>query len=239
MVKVLKTTLAQALNPGVVLTYDELVTLLARISCSINSRPLGLSNISPNDQQEDILQSITPNHMLLGRSSPESPPLEYSESDKFCQRLAYVAAVEEEWWQRWISTVLPTLLPARKWKKEEKNLMVGDIVMLTYPGNVKDDYVLARVTELLPDAKNLLRRVRVKYRRKNAKGPRNVCKSKMIEEIVAVQRLCLLEPVLRIDDSPSSPAPSTATADPSTGPAASPSTTSSTSPLSSPCPSPV
>ena len=61
MVKVLKTTLAQALNPGVFLTYDELVTLLARISCSINSRPLGLSNISPNDQQEDILQPITPN----------------------------------------------------------------------------------------------------------------------------------------------------------------------------------
>ena len=232
MVKVLKSTLAQALNPGVVLTYDELVTLLARISCSINSRPLGLSNISPNDQQEDILQPITPNHMLLGRSSPESPPLEYSESDKFCQRLAYVAAVEEEWWQRWISTVLPTLLPARKWKKEEKNLMVGDIVMLTYPGNVKDDYVLARVTELLPDAKNLVRRVRVKYRRKNTKEPRNICKSKMIEEIVAVQRLCLLEPVPRIDDF-------TAHDDPSTGPAASPSTASSTSPLSSPCPSPV
>ena len=123
MVKVLKITLAQALNPGVILSYDELVTLLARISCSINSRPLGLSHISPNDQQEDILQPITPNHMLLGRSSPESPPLEYSDSDKFCHRLAYVAAVEEEWWQKWISSVLPTLLPPRKWKKEETNLV--------------------------------------------------------------------------------------------------------------------
>ena len=114
MVKALKKTLAQALNPGVILTYDELVTLLARISCSINSRPLGPCNTSNTDQQEDILLPITPIHMLLGRSSPESPPLEYSESDKFCQRLAYVAAVEKDWWDRWIKIVLPTLLPAKK-----------------------------------------------------------------------------------------------------------------------------
>ena len=130
MVKVLKTTLAQEFNPGVVLKYGELVTLLARISCSINSRPLGLANISPNDQQEDILQPITPNHMLLGRSSPESPPLEYSDDDKFCQRLAYVAAVEDEWWRRWIRPVLHTLIHARNWEREERNLMVGDVVMV-------------------------------------------------------------------------------------------------------------
>ena len=147
----------------------------------------------------------------LAQLSPQSPPLEYSDDDKFCQRLAYVAAVEDEWWRRWISTVLPTLLPARKWKREEANLMVGDVVMLTYPGNVKDDYVLARVIELFPDSKNLVRRVKVKYRRKNSKEDRKVCKSKMIEEIVAIQRLCLLEPVPRTDSSQVSSTPPTGT----------------------------
>ena len=90
--------------------------------------------------------------MLLGRSSPESPPLEYSESDKFSRRLAYVAELEQEWWRRWISSVLPTLLPAGKWKREQQNLVVGDVVMLTYPGNVKDDYILARITQVHPDS---------------------------------------------------------------------------------------
>ena len=194
MVKAMKKSLSQALNPGVVLAYDELVTLLARISCSINSRPLGYSNASSTGQLEDVLVPLTPNHMLLGRSSPESPPLEYSESDKFCQRLAYVAAVEKEWWSKWVKTVLPTMLPAKKWKNEQNNLSVGDVVMLTYPGNFKDDYVLARVTKVHPDDKNLVRRVTVKYRRKNSKEASNVCKSKMIEEIVAVQRLVLLLP---------------------------------------------
>ena len=159
MVKVMKKTLSQALNPGVILSYEELVTLLARISCSINSRPLGLQAISNTDQQEDVMLPLTPNHMLLGRSSPESPPLRYSEDDRFCRRLAYIAEVEQEWWRRWISSVLPTMLPARKWKQERMNLIVGDVVMLTYPGNMKDEYILARVTKVHPDGKGLVRRV--------------------------------------------------------------------------------
>ena len=171
-----------------ILSYDELVTLLARISCSMNSRPLALANTSYTDQQEDILLPITPNHMLLGRSSPESPPLE------FCQRLAYVDAVEQELWSRWIKTVLPTMLPVQRWKREEKNLIVGDVVLLTFPGNVKDDYILARVPQVHTEEKNLVRRVSVKYKRKNAREARTVCRSKMEEKIVAVQRLVLLEP---------------------------------------------
>ena len=149
---------------------------------------------------------ITPNHMLLGRSSPESPPLEYSDCDKFSRRLAYIAEVEQEWWRRWISSVLPTILPAGKWKRERQNLVVGDVVMLTYPGNFKDDYILARVTQVHPDAKGLVRRATVKFRRKNIKEPRNVCKAKMVEEIVAVQRLALLEPAPRPSPAKSSSA---------------------------------
>ena len=233
MVKALKKTLAQALNPGVILTYDELVTLLARISCSINSRPLGLANTSYTDQQEDILLPITPNHMLLGRSSPESPPLEYSESDKFCQRIAYVAAVEKEWWDRWIKIVLPTLLPAGKWKKEKENLVVGDVVGLTFANNFKDDYILARVTKVYPDENGLVRRVSVKYRRKNAREAREVCKSKMEEKIVAVQRLVLFVPAPRpelSDVSPYPAAPSDSLTCSTVSPTSSPSTPVSSSP---------
>ena len=47
-VKVLKKSLALAIHPTVELVYAELVTLLARISYSINSRPLTIKNISPN-----------------------------------------------------------------------------------------------------------------------------------------------------------------------------------------------
>ena len=43
-VKVLKKSLHLALTPGTVLKYSELVTLLAKISHSVNSRPLGIGS---------------------------------------------------------------------------------------------------------------------------------------------------------------------------------------------------
>ena len=112
--KVLKKSLEHALHPGVMLDYGELITLLARISYSINQRPLGLSHTSQSSMQEDNLMPLTPNMMLLGRSSNESSPLEYDEDEKFCARLNYVATVESEWWKKWVKEVLPTLLNGRK-----------------------------------------------------------------------------------------------------------------------------
>ena len=84
------------LGPGVELSYPELVTLLARIANTVSQMPLGLTNVSQADQQEDVMLPITPNMMLLSRSSSESPPMEYSADDRFCVRLAFVAQVEKE-----------------------------------------------------------------------------------------------------------------------------------------------
>ena len=193
-VKVLKKSLAHALHPGVVLAYDELVTLLSRISYSINQRPLGLENTSQSSQQEDNVVPLTQNMMLLGMNSNESPPLDYKEDEKFSCRLSYVSTVETTWWKKWVKSVLPTLLPYSKWRKEQNNLEVRDLVLMWYTGNMKDYCRLARVVDVYPDLKGLVRTVRVKYRRKNTKEPRNVCNSRsLIQEKVAVQRLQLLE----------------------------------------------
>ena len=193
-VKVLKKSISNTLHPGVILNFPELVTLLARISYSINARPLGLSSISDTSQQEDVMLPITPNMLLLGRSSDVSPPLEYSEDARFCKRLAYISELEQEWWSRWYKQVLPTLFTYKRWKRKQDNLQVGDVVMLYYPGHFKDDYTLARVVEVHPDDENLVRKVTIKYRKKNPKESPEVCKSKkMIEEKVAVHRLQRLD----------------------------------------------
>ena len=194
-VKVLKKSLDHALHPGVILDYGEFITLLARISYSINQRPLGLGHTSQSSMQEDNMMPLTPNMMILGRNSNESPPMEYDPDERFCARLNYVATVESEWWKKWVKEVMPTLLPYTKWKKEQKNLKPGDIVLMRYQGNVKDDYRLAMVEEVHPDPKNLVRTVTVKFRKKNKREPRMVCRSKpkdLIREKVAVQRLHFL-----------------------------------------------
>ena len=87
-------------------------------------------------------------------------------------------------------------MPIRKWKKRAKNLQVGDVVMLYYPGNLKDDYRLARVFEVHPDDRGLVRTVTIGYRKRNKKEKAAVYQKKPLTmEKVAVQRLCLLVPV--------------------------------------------
>ena len=193
-VKVLKKTLKLSLHPGVVLSYPELQTLLAKISYTVNSRPLGLGNVSSSSQQEDTMLPITPNMMLLARSSNLSPPMEYSADDRFCTRLAYVAQVEKEWWDRWIKVVLPTLFSFKKWKVRKENMKVGELVMLRYPKQFKDDYCLAKVSQIHPDSDGLVRKVTISYRKKNPREPADVYRSRpLISEQVAIHRLHRLE----------------------------------------------
>ena len=193
-VKVMKKSLALALNPGVELTYAELVTLLTKITFSINSRPLTIHNISPSSQQEDNMIPLTPNHLLLGRATADVPDMDYDPEDKFSARLAYIQEVFRAWWDRWIQDVLPTLVPCKRWKEVRKNIKQGDIVMMRYSGNIEHDYRLARVLEVYPDSKGLVRTVKVGFRRRDKREKSDqYWKKPLSEEIVAIQRLALLQ----------------------------------------------
>ena len=196
MVKVLKKSLNCALGPGVILSYGELITLLARISYSINSRPLSIAATSPSSQQEDIMMPLTANHLLLGRNMLQVPDLEYDEGNRLCQRLAYVQSVHDCWWKRWIRDVLPTLVPCKRWKQRSRNLKPGDIVMLTYPGNFTNDYRLAMVKNVFPDKDGLVRTVEIGFRRRDRRESSETYWNKpLTTETVGVQRLSLLVPV--------------------------------------------
>ena len=195
-VKILKKSLAHALPTGVVLSYAELVTLLARVTHSINSRPLSIAATSLTSQQEDILMPLTANHLLLGRSTLQVPEMEYDEGNRFCQRLAYVQRVHQTWWGRWVRDVLPTLVPCKRWKNKSRNLNKGDVVMLTYQGNFADDYRLAVVMDTFPDKDNLVRTVEIGYRRRDKREPReDYWKKPLTTERIGVQRLSLLVPI--------------------------------------------
>ena len=189
-VKVLKKSLSLALPPGVVLSFSELVTLLAQISHSINCRPLGLDRTSGDSQQDDFFVPITPNHLLLGHSGEDAPVLDYEENSPVTARMAYVKEVYETWWRMWVKQVLPTLIPIRKWKKISRNITVGDMCFLYYPGNLKDDYRLVRVVKTHPDKKGIVRTVTIAYRKRDKREKADVYwKKPLTEEQVAVQRL--------------------------------------------------
>ena len=196
MVKVMKTALHHALPSGLVLRYSEMVTLLARVAFSINSRPLALGDVSGTSQQDDDLMPLTPNQLLLGHTTSEVPEMEYDDCDKFSTRLNYIKSVHNEWWRRWIQDVLPTLIPCRKWKDQKRNLRVGDVVMMVYEGNFVNDYRLAMVTQVFPDEREIVRTVEISYRKRDRRESPEVYRSKpLVIEKIGVQRLSLLQAV--------------------------------------------
>ena len=81
-----------------------------------------------------------------------------------------------------------------KWKFQQKNLEVGELVMLRYPGNFKDDYCITKITAIHPSDDDFVRQVTVSYKKKNSRESPTVYRSKpLISEKVAVHRLHRLQ----------------------------------------------
>jgi hypothetical protein len=99
--------------------------------------------------------------------------------------------VEEE-----VKEVMPTLLPSPKWKKGQKNLKVGDVVQMCYSGNVKDNYRLAKVVEVFPDRRNLVRTVRVAYRKRDKREPKEVYSGDTSVQFKCLQTIYSVSPTL-------------------------------------------
>ena len=76
---------------------------------------------------------VTPNMLLLGKTSKLFPLMVSTQDDRFCTRLSYIAQVEKEWWERWIKVALLTFLSIKRWKLNYENIKQGKIVMLLYP----------------------------------------------------------------------------------------------------------
>ena len=68
--------------------------------------------------------------------------------------------------------------------------------MVSYSNNITDDYRIARVSQVFPDQRGLVRTVEIKFRRRNKKEPITTLKVKpLTSEIVHVQKLSLLQPI--------------------------------------------
>ena len=190
MVAITKQSLALALPNGKIPTYAEMITVLARIANSINSRPIGVTRVG--DEQSDP-QPLTPNMLMLGRSG-NNAPAKFDLHETLPERCLYVQDILKAWWEKWLVQVFPHLLPCRKWQHRASNLREGDICQLKYEGAMVNSYRLVKVISCKHDSKGRVRTVRIAYRPKKVREKREVCNTKLTEEEVGVQRLCLLHP---------------------------------------------
>ena len=172
----------------VVLTKSELDTLLSDVMNILNSRPLTIKA----SQETDNFISVTPNHLLLGRSTPEIPVL-VQESTKLTKRLTFLEDLKTQFWDKWFPEAFQKLLPSPKWNHECRNVQVGDIVLMKNESKVTKSYHLGKVKSVMPSQDGKVRSVIVQY--KNVDASSNLKNTTFQETERSVHNLVVIVPI--------------------------------------------
>lgn len=171
---------------------ETLHTAIKQVESLLNSRPLTYISADPCDPEP-----LTPSHLLLGRANPNLPPDVIGEEELSSKKRWRTAqAIATHFWRRWMREYLPGLTERRKWQRKERNLKVGDLVLLISPSNDRGTWPLGIVTEVCSGPDGVVRSAYVKTRVRPGE-----------REVQTLHRpavkLCLLEP----DDAENVPDP--------------------------------
>ncbi len=141
-----------------ILTYDEFTTLLCNVEACLNSRPLCPLSSEPTNND-----ALTPGHFLISQplmSIPEGDLTTLPEN-----RLSHwqqVQQMTQHFWNRWRNEYLSTLQQRQKWRREQKNFAVGDLVIIKEDNIPPAKWKLGRVIKTHPGADRLVRKATVK-----------------------------------------------------------------------------
>ena len=140
--------------------------------------------------------------LLLAQSDNSISEIEYNDKEEtLSSRLQYVKSVQDIWWTEWMRQVFDSLVPCRKWRKEVRNVMIGDIIMLRFSNQLKNQYKMGRIIDIHPDERGLVRSVTVKYRKKSSREKTEIISSKNITiERIGIQRIVIILPLEEQDN---------------------------------------
>lgn len=125
-----------------VLSWNEMSTVFAEVESLINSRSLGYLSSDPNDPQP-----LTPNHLLLGCTSPCVPQGPFKESTNPRKCFAFIQNLA----QQSLETLSSGIHPNRsKWQTKGHQLTVGDVVLLVDFTSSQGKWQLTLVKEVYP-----------------------------------------------------------------------------------------
>ena len=146
---------------GMQIVSDEVLTsTLCEVEHVINSRPLTYVSSDATD-----LRALTPDHLLLGDSSPDVPPGVFGPADLSSRKKwRHAQALASHFWKRWAKEYLPTLTVRKKWQKDVRNVSVGDLVLLADPNSPRGMWALARVIQVYPGPDGRVRSVQMSRR---------------------------------------------------------------------------
>ncbi|XP_052694839.1 uncharacterized protein LOC128173163 [Crassostrea angulata] len=140
------------------LTHEVLTTFLAEASAIINSRPLTAVSSDP-----DSPFVLTPSILLTQKTDvPTEAVCDTTAKDLFKVQWKRVQHLAKMFWDKWKKEYLHTLQARKKWHHGQRNISVGDIVLLKDVETHRNNWPLGRITATFPGKDNLVRKVEVR-----------------------------------------------------------------------------
>ena len=136
---------------------ETLLTFLAEVEKILNDRPLTKTSNSPQD-----LEALTPNMLLLNRPSNCYPPGELHDADRYNKRWKQAQYLSNVFWKRWIKEYLPLLQERQKWLMPQRNLAVGDLILVVDDNASRGRWSKGIVEKVFPDRFGIVRQVIVR-----------------------------------------------------------------------------
>ena len=137
----------------------SLRTFLYEVMSIVNSRPLTLQNMSDNDAP----MPLSPNHLLTFKSDVVVPPPGYFNMNDLYSRKRWrrVQLLANNFWQQWKKEFVLLLQKRPKWQKSQRNVKIGDVVLLKEDDFPRNRWKLGRVVEVIYSIDDHVRRVKL------------------------------------------------------------------------------
>jgi len=137
---------------------ETLFAQMLEAESQVNSRPLTHVSVDPEDPE-----SLTPNHFLIGSSSPAQPLGSFSEDD-ICLRKNWRKSqhLANLFWRRWVREYLPTLMRRVKWHGKVNPVKIGDVVVIVDANFARNVWPRGIVTSVFPGKDDQVRVADVK-----------------------------------------------------------------------------
>lgn len=182
----------------------EMQTAMKIVASVVNSRTIYACYGPRGGNDPDYLMAITPAMLMTGRCNQVVPVRDYDYTDKPLMGLSYIQDLIQAWWEQHKVQNFTSLMPTCKCHEEQRNMRVGNIVLIEYETKSKaGTYWLGRIVQAEKDKDGLVRTCWVKYsllkelpEDQKLEYP-GITKKKIR---VSVQRLVLKVPVEELDE---------------------------------------
>ena len=125
-------------------TEEVLKTTLCLVEQSLNVRTITAVSSDPLD-----LETLNPNHFILGQHAASFPSLSFEENFDHKKRFARAQSYANAIWTRWMREYVPSHNRRAQWHNQsDVKLKAGDLVCVLEPDTPRGNYPLALILRL-------------------------------------------------------------------------------------------